>query len=158
MHGDCKPCHVVGMAMGIGMEADFSQSKTEARARRDFPTLQPAEGIRSHIFIPKDPGVDLVISRQRITTCWKGTIILKIHFSSIVNSILLLSCEVPKSPRAQKQRKNTQAQLPAGPCGVCVSTLGAISSCLVSEFLPLFGWALHKPLGESRSFFRKWNI
>lgn len=30
---------------------------------------------------------------------------------------------------------------------VRVSTVGAISFRLVSEFLPLFGWALHKPLG-----------
>jgi len=77
------------------------------------------------------------------------------HFSRMVISTLLLSCEVPKSPRAEE---NTHARLPAGSCAACVSTLGAISFRLVSEFLPLFGWALHKPLGESESFFRKWNI
>lgn len=54
--------------------------------------------------------------------------------------------------------KNTQAQLLAGLCGKCVSASGAISFPLVNEFLPLFGWALHKPLRDSKGFFRKWNI
>lgn len=54
--------------------------------------------------------------------------------------------------------KNTQAQLLAGLCGACVSASGAISFPLVNEFLPLFGWALHKLLRESKGFFRKWNI
>lgn len=80
---------------------------------------------------------------------------LKKRASISVISIPLLSCEVPESPGVEK---NTGARLPVGLCGACVSTLGAISFPLVSEFLPLFGWALHKLLGESKGFFRKWNI
>lgn len=40
--------------MGVGMEADLlSQSKREARARRDFPTLEPAESSRWFYLHPK---------------------------------------------------------------------------------------------------------
>lgn len=54
-----------------------------------------------------------------------------------------------KFPRAEK---NAHDQLLAGSCGACVSTLGAISLPLVSEFLPLFGWALHKLWGRAKAF------
>lgn len=61
--------------MGVGMEADFlSQSKREARARRDFPTLEPAEGGRCFIFIPKDPAIDPVISQQRTQQLVEGAL------------------------------------------------------------------------------------
>ena len=57
---------MVGMATGVGIEADFlSQSKREAGTRRDFSTLEPAEGGKCFIFIPIDPGTDPVISQQR---------------------------------------------------------------------------------------------
>lgn len=58
--------------MGVGIEADFlSQSKTEARARRDFPTLEPAEAGRCFIFIPKDPRIDTVyvLAEDIVATC-----------------------------------------------------------------------------------------
>lgn len=52
-------------------------------------------------------------------------------------------------PRAEE---NVHAGLLAGSCGPCVSILGAITFPLVSEFLQLFGWALHKLWGRAKSF------
>lgn len=54
-----------------------------------------------------------------------------------------------KFPRVEE---NAHARLLAGSCGVRVSTSGATSFPLVSELLPLFGWALHKLWGREKAF------
>lgn len=65
--GECKPCHVVGMAMGVGMEADFlSESMRETNVRKGFPVLESAEDGGCLIFLQKYSRIDPIICQQKM--------------------------------------------------------------------------------------------